>query len=142
MADRPNCVTEERHCYRQPASKPGRKSHRQQPEENKKMHSPFTKIATVAFASLVLAAGTAAAQEMRKDQVQDRVQDTNQKINQEYREGNISRGQEHELKQENREIAHETRHDEHTGGTLSHGEQHNINQQENALNRQINHDSR
>ena len=37
------------------------------------MHTPFTKIApkiaTVAFASLVLAAGTAAAQEMRKDQV-------------------------------------------------------------------------
>jgi hypothetical protein len=29
----------------------------------------------------VLAAGTAAAQEMRKDQVQDRVHDTNQRIN-------------------------------------------------------------
>ena len=70
------------------------------------MHTPFTKIApkiaTVAFASLVLAAGTAAAQEMRKDQVQDRVHDTNQRINQEYREGNISRGQAHELTQENR----------------------------------------
>src|SRR5690348_11122158 len=77
---------------RQPASKPGRKSLRQQPEE-KKMHASFTKIATVAFASLVLAAGAAAAQEMRKDQVQDRVHDTNQRINQEYREGNISRGQ-------------------------------------------------
>ena len=106
------------------------------------MHTPFTKIATVAFASLVLAAGTAAAQEMRKDQVQDRVHDTNQRINQEYREGNISRGQARELKQENREIAHETRHDEHTGGSLSHGEQHNINQQENSLNRQINRESR
>ena len=58
-----------------------------QPEENKKMHTPFTKIATAAFASLVLAAGTAAAQDMRKDQVQDRVRDTNQRINQEYREG-------------------------------------------------------
>jgi hypothetical protein len=106
-----------------------------------KMHAPFTKIATVAFATLVLAAGTAAAQEMRKDQVQDRVHDTNQRINQEYHEGNISRGQAHALKQENREIAHETRHDEHTGGYLSHGEQHGINQQENALNRQINRES-
>ncbi|HEY4169630.1 MAG TPA: hypothetical protein VGM96_22760 [Reyranella sp.] len=104
------------------------------------MHSPFTKIATVAFASVVLAASTASAQEIRKDQIQDRVQDTNQKINQEYRRGNISRGRAHELKQENREIAHETRHDEHAGGTLSHGEQHDINQQENALNRQINRD--
>jgi len=74
--------------------------------------------------------------------VQDRVPDADQRINQEYREGNISRGQAHELKQENREIAHETRHDEHTGGYLSHGEQHNINQQENALNRQINRESR
>jgi len=106
------------------------------------MHTPFTKIATVAFASLVLAAGTAAAQEMRKDQVQDRIHDTNQKINQEYREGNISRGQARELKQENREIAHEMRHDEHTGGYLSHGEQHDINQQENAMNRLINRESR
>ena len=106
------------------------------------MHTPFTKIAIVTFASRVLAAGTAAAQEMRKDQVQDRVHDTNQRINQEYREGNISRGQAHELTQENREIAHETRHDEHTGGTLSHGEQRNISQQENALNHQINRESR
>ena len=48
--------------------------------------SPRSPIA-VAFASLVLAAGTAAAQEMRKDQVQDRVQDTNQ------RSIRISRGQ-------------------------------------------------
>ena len=68
-----------------------------------------TKIATVAFASLVLAAGTAAAQEMRKDQVQDRVHDTNQRINQEYREGNISRGQAHELKQESRETSRNAR---------------------------------
>jgi hypothetical protein len=102
------------------------------------MHSPFTKIATVAFASLALAAGTATAQEMRKDQVQDRIHDTNQRINQEYREGNISRGQARELKQENREIARETPHDEH----LSRDEQRNINQQENVLNRQINRESR
>jgi hypothetical protein len=141
MPDRRNCVIEEHHCGRQPASKLGRKSLRQQPEE-KKMHAPFTKIAAVAFASLALAAGTAAAQEMRKDQVQDRVHDTNQRINQEYREGNISRGQARELKQENREIARETRHDEHTGGYLSRGEQRDINQQENALNRQINRESR
>jgi hypothetical protein len=58
------------------------------------------------------------------------------------RASNISRGQAHELKRENREIAHETRHDEHTGGYLSHGEQRNINQQENALNRRINRESR
>ena len=106
------------------------------------MHTPFTKIATVAFASLVLAAGTASAQEMRKDQVQDRIHDTNKRINEEYREGDISRGQARELKQENREIARETRHDEHTGGGLSRGEQAEINQQENALNRQINRESR
>lgn len=106
------------------------------------MTTNFVKIATVAFASVVLAAGAASAQEMRKDQVQDRLHDTNQKINQEYREGNLSRGEARELKQENREIAHETRHDEHTGGYLSRGEQAQINQQENQLNRQINRESR
>ena len=71
-----------------------------------------------------------------------RSHDTNQKINQQYREGNISRGEARELKQENREIAHETRHDEHTGGYLSRGEQAEINQQENQLNKQINRESR
>jgi hypothetical protein len=106
------------------------------------MQTPFTKIATVAFASLVLAAGTAPAQEVRKDQVQDRIHDTNQRINEEYREGELSRGQARQLKQENREIARESRHDEHTGGYLSRGEQAEINQQENALNRQINRESR
>jgi hypothetical protein len=75
----------------------------------RKMHVPFTKIATVALVSLTLAAGTAAAQEMPKDQVQDRVPDTDQRINQEYREGNISRGQAHELKQENRETSRKAR---------------------------------
>jgi len=105
------------------------------------MQTPFTRIATVAFASLMLAGGTAAAQEMRKDQVQDRIHDTNQRINEEYREGDISRGQARQLKQENREIARETRHDEHTGGYLSRGEQAEINQQENAVNRQINRET-
>ena len=88
-------------CRRQPASKSGRKSSRQQPEEN----------------------------EDTRPLHQDR-------------EGNISRSQTHALKQENRETAHETRHDEHTGGYLSRGEQRGINQQENALNRQIHRDSR
>jgi hypothetical protein len=105
------------------------------------MNTPFVKIATVAFASVMLAAGAASAQEMRKDQVQDRIQDTNQRINQEYRDGDISRGEARELKQENHEIARETRHDERTGGYLSHGEQAEINHQENQLNKQISRDS-
>ena len=105
------------------------------------MHTPFTKIATVAFASLVLAAGTAAAQEMRKDQVQDRVQDTNQRINQEYREGNITRHEARKLKQENREIAHDAREQAHDGSGLSRGEQRDINQQQNTLNREISRQS-
>lgn len=102
------------------------------------MNTPFIKIATVAFASMMLAAGAASAQEMRKDQVQDRIQDTNQKINQERRDGDISRSEARDLKQENRDIAKETRHDEHTGGGLSHPEQAQINHQENQLNKQIN----
>jgi hypothetical protein len=105
------------------------------------MNTPFIKIAAIAFAGIALVAGAASAQEMRKDQVRDRIQDTNQKINQEYREGDISRNQARDLKQENREIAHETRHDEHTGGYLSHGEQSQINQQEHQLNKQINREA-
>ena len=104
------------------------------------MNIPFIKIATIAFAGIALA-GAASAQEMRKDQVQDRIQDTNQRINQEYREGDISRNQARDLKQENREIAHETRQDERSGGYLSRGEQAEINHQENQLNKQINRDS-
>ena len=78
------------------------------------MVTPFAKTAIIAVAASVLAAGTASAQnpvvqEQRKDQVQDRVQDTNQRINQEYREGNITRNEARELKQENREIAHDAR---------------------------------
>ena len=105
------------------------------------MNTPFIKIATVAFASLMLAAGAASAQEVRKDQVQDRIQDTNQKINQEYKDGDISRNQELTLKDENRDIARETRHDEKTGDNLSRGEQAQINHQENQLNHQINRDA-
>jgi septal ring factor EnvC (AmiA/AmiB activator) len=105
------------------------------------MNIPFAKIATLAFASLVLAAGAASAQEMRKDQAQDRLHDTNQRINEEYREGEISRGQARELKQENREVGRELRRDERDG-YLSRGEQAEINRQENAINRQINRDSR
>jgi outer membrane murein-binding lipoprotein Lpp len=105
------------------------------------MNTP-TKIATVAFASLMLAAGAASAQTMRTDQVQDRIQDTNQKINQEYRDGDISRSQARDLKEENHDIARETRHDERTdGGNVTRPEQAQINQQENQLNHQINRDA-
>jgi hypothetical protein len=106
------------------------------------MNTPFIKIATVAFASMMLAAGAASAQTMRTDQVQDRVEDTNHKINQEYKDGDISRNQERQLKTENRDIAKETRHDERTdGGNVTRPEQAQINQQENQLNKQINRDS-
>jgi len=81
------------------------------------MVTPFARTAIIAVAAGLLAAGTAYAQnpvvqEQRKDQVQDRVQDTNQRINQrinqEYREGNITRHEARELKQENREITRQS----------------------------------
>ena len=99
------------------------------------------KTAAAIFAGLIAIASTSAsAQEYRKDQVQDRVQDTNQRINREYREGDISRGEARELKQENREIKHEESAMARDG--LSRGEQRELNQQENTLNRQITRESR
>ena len=111
------------------------------------MKSPFFKTASIVFAATVLVAGGAMAQnpyvqEQRKDQVKDRVQDTNQRINQEYREGNITRGEARELKQENREIARDARQQAHDGGGLSRSEQRDINQQQNQLNKQISRESR
>jgi septal ring factor EnvC (AmiA/AmiB activator) len=114
-----------------PAGKAGRSSRHGNPRRDSDEH-PFARIATVAFASLVLAAGAASAQEMRRDQVQDRLHDTNQRINEDYREGEISRGQAHELKQENRAVGRELRRDERDG-YLSRGEQADINRQ---INRQ------
>ncbi|CAN5726061.1 hypothetical protein BH10PSE6_BH10PSE6_24050 [soil metagenome] len=105
------------------------------------MVTPFAKTAIIAVAASVLAAGTTFAQspmqEQRTDQVQDRVQDTNQRINEEYRQGSITRNEARELKEENREIAHDARDQARDGAGLSHGEQRDINQQQNTLNREI-----
>ena len=95
-------------------------------------------IAAVAVAGIALSA-SAFAQDGRQNQVNDRVQDTNQRINQEYRDGDISRNQARQLKEENRDIKHEEQAQARDG--LSHGEQRSLNQQENSLNRQITRDS-
>jgi hypothetical protein len=95
-------------------------------------------IAIVVAAATVLSV-PAFAQDGRQGQVNDRVQETNQRINQEYRNGDISRHQEHQLKEENRDIKIEERAEARDG--LSHGEQRSLNQQENSLNHQITHDS-
>jgi len=102
----------------------------------------FTRNAIIAMAAGVLAAGTAYAQnpvvqEHRQDQVQDRVHDTDARINQEYREGNITRNEARELKQENREISRDARQQAQDGIGLSRGEQRDVNQQQNSLNREI-----
>jgi hypothetical protein len=99
----------------------------------------FVKIAVVTLAGIALSV-PAFAQAGRQDQVNDRVQDTNQRINKEYREGDISRGEAHQLKEENRDIKIEERAEARDG--LSHGEQRSLNQQENSLNHQITRESR
>ena len=106
------------------------------------MVTPFARSAIIAVAASVLAAGTAYAQdpivqEQRKDQVQDRVQDTDQRINEEYRQGNITRDEARQLKQENREIAQDAQDRAYDGPGLSRGDQRDINQQQNMLNREI-----
>ena len=99
----------------------------------------LVRIAIVSAATAALSV-TAFAQDGRQGQVNDRVQDTNQRINQERRDGDISRGQAQELKQENRDVKIEERAEARDG--LSHGEQRSLNQQENSINRQLNRDSR
>jgi hypothetical protein len=102
------------------------------------MVTPFTKIAIIAVAAGVLAAGTVYAQNpIVQEQRKDRVQETKQHIDQDYREGNVTRGEAHDLTLDNREIAHDAGQQVHDGGGLSRGEQRDINQQQNTLNRDI-----
>ena len=108
--------------------------------------SRLTKLATVAFATALLAgsAGTAFADtpweesHPRRDQVNDRLENQNRRINQEYREGEISGAQARQLHREDRHIRNEERRmAARDGGHITRADQRILNRQENHVSRQI-----
>jgi hypothetical protein len=97
-----------------------------------------------AFLGTSLAAASAqnnwGANHPRREQVNDRLQNQNRRINQEVREGEITKGQAHQLHQEDHAIRQEERTmSKLNGGHITPAEQKSLNQQENAVSRQIGH---
>jgi hypothetical protein len=109
--------------------------------------SRATKAATIAlsiaFAGITVVdamAGNWGQNHPRREQVNDRLQNQNRRINQELHEGEITKGQAHQLRSEDRAI----RSEERSMSKLNHGhitpaEQKSLNQQENAVSKQIGH---
>jgi hypothetical protein len=74
----------------------------------------------------------------RRDQVNDRIANQFRRISQERREGELTRGQAHWLRQQDRHILAEKRADARwNGGHISRGEQAHLNRQLNAVSREI-----
>ena len=106
----------------------------------------FVRLTTIVFAGL-LASGAASsafaenaweAHHPRRDQVNDRLGNQSRRINREYREGEISRGQAHRLRRDDRFIRREERNMAAiNGGHITRTEQQVLNQQENWVSRQI-----
>lgn len=108
----------------------------------------LTHVAALATAC-VLSAGAINAQTSgnpadspRRDQIRDRTQDTNDYIAKQRSEGNITRGEAHEMRQDNREIAHDANQQMYDGRSLTRGEQSTINKEQTDLNRQITREAR
>ena len=74
----------------------------------------------------------------RRDQVNDRLQNQSRRINQELREGEITKGQAHQLHSEDRAIRNEERTMSKLNNShITSAEQKALNQQENAVSQQI-----
>ena len=101
-------------------------------------------ILTLSFTLVGVSAMSASAETQwernhpRRDQVNDRLANQNRRINQEVREGEISRGEAHELHQEDRAIrSEEQTMSAFNNGHITRAEQRALNQQENAVSGQI-----
>ena len=108
--------------------------------------SRLTKFATVAFAATLLAgsAGTAFADtpwqedHPRREEVNNRLGNQDRRINEERREGELGRGQAHQLHREDRHIRNEERRmASRDGGHITRADQRILNRQENHVSRQI-----
>jgi hypothetical protein len=106
----------------------------------------LTKLATVAFATIVLAgsAGTAFADtpwqdsHPRREEVNDRLRNQDRRIDHERRDGEIGRGQARQLHREDRHIRNEERRmAARDGGHITRRDQRILNRQENHVSRQI-----
>jgi hypothetical protein len=108
--------------------------------------SRLTKLATVAFATALLAgsAGTAFAEtdwqedHPRREEVNNRLANQDHRINQERREGEISGRQARQLHREDHQIRNEERRmASRDGGHITRADQRILNRQENHVSRQI-----
>jgi hypothetical protein len=74
----------------------------------------------------------------RRTEVNKRLANQNRRIDQERKSGQITRGQAHQLHQEDHAMRQEERTMAHTNGShITKSEQHALNQQENQVSRQI-----
>jgi len=74
----------------------------------------------------------------RRDEVVDRLHNQNARITQERREGELTYGQAHRLRSEDRTIFRQEQFDARlNGGHITRGEQHALNQEENVVSHQI-----
>ena len=108
------------------------------------MNRSFKVVTAVAITSLGATATSAFAgtswerHHPRRDQVNDRLEHQNARINRELREGELTRGQAHRLRMEDRTIRNEERAmARFNHGHITRGEQRLLNQQEDAVSRQI-----
>jgi hypothetical protein len=108
--------------------------------------SKFPRILTLAVAAIALtglATTSFADTQWQKDhprrtEVNKRLANQNRRIDQERKSGQITRGQAHQLHQEDHAMRQEERTMAHTnGGHITKPEQHALNQQENQVSRQI-----
>lgn len=77
-----------------------------------------------------------------RDQVNDRLESQNRRINQAYGEGELTRGQDRQLRRDDARILREERNmAAQDGGHITRADQRTLNQQENAINRQFNRDT-
>jgi photosystem II stability/assembly factor-like uncharacterized protein len=74
----------------------------------------------------------------RRDQVNDRIANQSHRISQERREGELTRGQAHYLRQQDRHILGQERRDARwNGGYITRGEQAHFNHELNTVSREI-----
>jgi hypothetical protein len=103
------------------------------------------KTTVLALAGASLLAGATAAdagtwqnRHPRRAEVNGRLANQNRRITQERRDGQITRGQAHDLRAEDRGIRAQERFDaSHDGGHITKGEQAQLNREENGVSRQI-----
>ena len=109
-----------------------------------KRSMPMTAMMLLTSISLVSVTGSAFAETKweknhpRRDQVNDRLERQDVRINQEYKEGDLTKVQTHQLHQEDRGIRQEERSmAKLDGGHITKADQAALNQQENAVSGQI-----